>query len=1564
MSSEGEAVDASGDVEGGSPEVEDSLADVHATQVYDSDDNMVTGEDNEDAEDSKATKVKDAGEEEEGLDEEGLDDEDLDNDANPSEAEGGQIKEENDDVDEEKEDAEQKGDGEDSNEEDSKGGKREASSFMDEEAGVSGDEGSSDEDDVDEPNSEDRDFIAEGTGRRRKKKKKRRKKRKEAPITQDTYDLIHENTGRRIVQSIDADVYEDDNDDEEKSFRRLHRAKRRKGSEHITARNEEDLEDELFGSDMEEDEGQDRNRELNEEDDEKDNFVVGGSYGSVSEEMEKLEDIFGEGVSDFLSGVRRDHDDEEDEDAQEKTNLRSFIEPSRLDAKYLTELDVQIKKEDIPERLQARMRARGSSKKPDEDEMFEEAKWINMHAFEGKQDNKVINQVLQYIKEQHWEIPVIANTRREYCPITDEELWRIDEWDEKWDQMYFRREKLMMLAESGGQNDVINVIQTTCLPGELNDVHDYLLSQIDESKMSRKYTLVKRSQLDPLVNVLSMTPKHFGENLTVSFMKHDPPATSESESPEDMALQFLSNNRFPSVESVLERARRIAAARIALHPLVRRHVREVYEKRAMISTTPTRKGLLGIDWVHKYYPVHRLKNKPFSEFKGTDYLLLHLAKKQGFINVKIEIQGSAVDVPGEGKAVKLDSEGKVKLVIPERDVLMDELAPYFCEEKEGGSVWNNHRRQILWEAISLKLHEFGLRHVRNKLLEASQRDVITQATNKLIEHLETGQATTGTKILSCCVGGKDEPSVCVVLSADGELRGHLKLSYIKSRASARSGGRGSNELYKRKMEDVDKFTEFVEMHQPDMCVISADSLSCRYFKREVDNRVFEYGLTPHFVDPEIGRIYAHTERSNMEFKEMGLLVKQAISVGRFILDPISELSAMMSKNSQTQAYDIMSMNLHPLQGEVPGSQLLRSLTRAFISYVNFFGVDINSIMDHPHKKSVLQFVCGLGPRKAQQLYSDLRRRGAVRSREDMVSDKWAIIGPVVNHNCISFIKVSSSSRMNEDDKEMLDPLDATRIHPEDYMKAKDIVEDVWAPESDDEEEEHEITPENIIKLSEQENYKKLDFLDLESWAQSFETEGKGKVGLRLQLIKNELKNPFSPYKPRLSDKPEPLEELLDRLHQKNRRVIEEPDGEFLFSLLTSETKESLRVGMMVTARVRRIITNREPKVSCLLESGIPAFVFYEDLSDKLPDPGHVGGEEMQDMMERTVKADMVIQGRIKQISYERFSVDLVTRTSALQDKQNWEVRQDITDPYLDRSGITPEEKKMLMLERKKGLKSRRFIPRNVTHPLFRNVSNQDAIQYLKANERETVVIRPSTQGADHLTLTWKMGDETFVHYDIKESKKPDPMSLGEVLVVDGKKFEDLDEIIVRYVEPMEQKVKLMTENLKFLDTNERDIEDILFVDKESKKTTIPYYISFSTKHPGYFLISYIPNKSVRSEYIKPTPKGFKFRELVFPSPKKLIKWFKRNFHKPTRQRSRGVKKERSASRGGPVPGKVKGTWNVGAEVIARYEQDGRWYAAKIHGCVNDSAGQPIYTVVYNGYPGEVNIRGEDIRVAH
>lgn len=65
--------------------------------------------------------------------------------------------------------------------------------------------------------------------------------------------------------------------------------------------------------------------------------------------------------------------------------------------------------------------------------------------------------------------------------------------------------------------------------------------------------------------------------------------------------------------------------------------------------------------------------------------------------------------------------------------------------------------------------------------------------------------------------------------------------------------------------------------------------------------------------------------------------------------------------------EFLALNLHAHQNVFPVDQLKSTLELEIVNRVNDLGVDLNFVMEHPHTMHLLQYVCGLGTRKAPAL---------------------------------------------------------------------------------------------------------------------------------------------------------------------------------------------------------------------------------------------------------------------------------------------------------------------------------------------------------------------------------------------------------------------------------------------------------------------------------------------------------------------------------------------------------------------------------------------------------------------
>ena len=63
---------------------------------------------------------------------------------------------------------------------------------------------------------------------------------------------------------------------------------------------------------------------------------------------------------------------------------------------------------------------------------------------------------------------------------------------------------------------------------------------------------------------------------------------------------------------------------------------------------------------------------------------------------------------------------------------------------------------------------------------------------------------------------------------------------------------------------------------------------------------------------------------------------------------------------------------------------------------------------------------------------------------------------------------------------------------------------------------------------------------------------------------------------------------------------------------------------------------------------------------------------------------------------------------------------------------------ILTTEKKKDVNKIKYVRRNIHHPYFKNVSRNGAMAALKDEEVGEIIIRPSSQGMDLLTITRKV----------------------------------------------------------------------------------------------------------------------------------------------------------------------------------------------------------------------------------
>ena len=152
-------------------------------------------------------------------------------------------------------------------------------------------------------------------------------------------------------------------------------------------------------------------------------------------------------------------------------------------------------------------------------------------------------------------------------------------------------------------------------------------------------------------------------------------------------------------------------------------------------------------------------------------------------------------------------------------------------------------------------------------------------------------------------------------------------------------------------------------------------------------------------------IYSASDTARQEFPDLDLTVRGAISIGRRLMDPLSELVKI----------DPKSIGVGQYQHDVDQTALKNSLDDVVISCVNGVGVEVNQASPH-----LLTYVSGLGPQLARNIVAYREKNGPFDSRAQL--HDVPRMGPKAFQQSAGFLRIRGGEN----------PLDASAVHPESY----------------------------------------------------------------------------------------------------------------------------------------------------------------------------------------------------------------------------------------------------------------------------------------------------------------------------------------------------------------------------------------------------------------------------------------------------------------------------------------------------------------------------------------------------
>lgn len=190
--------------------------------------------------------------------------------------------------------------------------------------------------------------------------------------------------------------------------------------------------------------------------------------------------------------------------------------------------------------------------------------------------------------------------------------------------------------------------------------------------------------------------------------------------------------------------------------------------------------------------------------------------------------------------------------------------------------------------------------------------------------------------------------------------------------------------------------------------------------RETEDFVRGLGLDAEIfsVNEDGASVYSASAVAREEFPNEDVTVRGAVSIGRRLIDPLSELVKIEPR----------SIGVGQYQHSVDQARLKERLDVVVESCVNKVGVNLNTAT-----KQILTHISGLGPALAENIVKYRAANGNFRNRRELL--KVPRLGNKAFEQAAGFLRVAGGN----------EPLDNTAVHPESYGIVSNMAKDAGVP---------------------------------------------------------------------------------------------------------------------------------------------------------------------------------------------------------------------------------------------------------------------------------------------------------------------------------------------------------------------------------------------------------------------------------------------------------------------------------------------------------------------------------------
>ncbi len=416
--------------------------------------------------------------------------------------------------------------------------------------------------------------------------------------------------------------------------------------------------------------------------------------------------------------------------------------------------------------------------------------------------------------------------------------------------------------------------------------------------------------------------------------------------------------RFTSAEidedAALEGARYIISEWISEHLACREQVRRYLTHQASIQA----KVVKGKEDEAQKFQDFFDYNQRFKSLPGHRYLAICRGEKEGYLRVKFKFDKSELN---------------------------EKVARYFVKTK------GDFADQVQL-ALDDALKRLVVPSIENELRATKKEEADAEAIKVFTENVSQ-------LLLEAPLGSK------VVLALDPGFRTGCKMVVLDGQGNLKQ----SETIYphppiNKANEAADILLKSIEKHKVEAIAIG-DGTAGRESLTWLQSLGLSKEIELYMVNESGASIYSASEVGREEFPKLDLTVRGAISIGRRLMDPLSELVKI----------DPKSIGVGQYQHDVAQDKLKRSLDHTVSFAVNKVGVNANTASPY-----LLRYISGFGPKLAESFVAFRSKNGSFKSREEF--KKVSGLGPKAFEQAAGFLRVPRGDN----------PLDNTAVHPEAY----------------------------------------------------------------------------------------------------------------------------------------------------------------------------------------------------------------------------------------------------------------------------------------------------------------------------------------------------------------------------------------------------------------------------------------------------------------------------------------------------------------------------------------------------